>query len=263
MFGVPDGVTEKEPSLDETNAKLPREVRLSDNGHSSLWTILFLLSGGLILLGGVSYYLVHQHQQHDALDREGLNAPGSVTRIAHGRGGTYVYYVFEVDGAWYQNDAPWHGGHGRLDIGSQIPVLYLPSDPSVNYPKGWGWWDFGTLFLFYFGALPVYAGVRTAWSLYRDWRLARLGWVTEGKVTICVPKKSTDKFMVDFEFRSDRDELVEGSNNDCPDEYKTDSKIRVIYLRNHPKRNDSYPLNSYCMVERKSPAALFMAKRYP
>jgi hypothetical protein len=261
MFGVPDGVTEKEPSLDEINAKVPRGVRLSDNGRDSLRAILVCLCGGLIWLGGASYYLVHQRQQHDALDREGFDAPARVTRISHGKGGPYVYYVFQVDGANFQNDAPWHGGPNHLEIGSQIPVLYLSSDPSVNYPRGWGWFDFGYLFLFYFGALPVYFGARTAWNLYQDWRLARLGWVTEGKVTICVPKKSTGKFMVDYEFRIDRDELVEGSNNDCYDEYKTDSKIRVIYLRNRPNRNDSYPLDSFCMAERKSASNLVMANR--
>jgi hypothetical protein len=220
MFGVPDGATiPREPTLDEINAKLPREVRLSDNGRSSLWAILFFLGGGLMWFGGLSYHLVHQRQQHAALNREGLDVPARVTRISHGSGGTYVYYVFQVDGANYQNDARWHGGPGRLEIGSQIPVLYLSSDHSVNYPKGWDWWDFGYLFLFYFGALFVYIGARTAWSLYRDRRLARYGWVIEGTVTLCVPKKNTGKFMVDYEFRIDRNELVEGSNNDCPDEY--------------------------------------------
>jgi hypothetical protein len=262
MFGVPDGVTpEKEPSLDEINAKVPREVRLSDDGRSSVWLTLILLGGGLLFLAGVSYYLIHQRQNHDALDRQGMEAPARVTRIGHGRGGAHVDYEFEVDGVTYENDVHWQGGPDRLGIGSQIPVLYLSSDPSVNYPKGWGWWDFGYLFLFYFGALPVYAGAREAWNLYRDWRLARLGWVTEGTVTLCVPQKKTDKFMVDYEFRADRDQLIEGSNNDCPDEYKTDSKIQVIYLRDRPQRNDSYPLNSYRIVEQISPAGLSTVNR--
>jgi hypothetical protein len=261
VFGVPDGGTEKEPSLDEINAKLPREVSLSYDGRSSLWVILICLIGGLIWLGGVSCYIVHQRQQHDALDREGLDAPAQVTRIGHGRGSDTFYYTFQVAGVDYRSDASSTGATEYPNVGSQIQVLYLPSDPSVNYPKGWGWWDFGYLFLFYFGALPVYGGARTAWSLYRDWRLARLGWVTEGKVTICVPKKNTGKFMVDYEFRTQNDELIEGSNNNCDDEYKTDSKIKVIYLRHQPKRNDSSPLNSYRMVEHKSPADLFMANR--
>jgi hypothetical protein len=261
MFGVSDGVTEKEPSLDEINAKLPREVRLSDDGRSSLWTILVLLSVGLIWLGGVSGYIAHQRQRHHALDTEGLEAPARVTRIAHGRGSAAVFYTFQVDGVDYQSDASSTGAPEYPHVGSQIQVLYLPSDPSVNYPKGWGWWDFGYMFLFYFGALPVYAGARTAWILYRDWRLVRFGWVTEGKVTLCVPKKNTDRFMVDYEFRAQNDEVAEGSNNNCYDEYKTDSKIKVIYLRQHPKRNDSYPLDSYRMVEHKSRVGLSMANR--
>jgi hypothetical protein len=262
MFGVPDGaITEKEPSLDEINAKVSREVCLSDDGRSNAWITLILLGGGLLFLAGVSYYLVHKQQQHVALAQEGVDATARVRGISQGRGGSSVMYTFQVDGVIYENDVHWQGGPDRLGIGSQIPVLYLSSDPSVNYPKGWGWFDFGYLFLFYLGGIPVYAGGRSAWNLYRDWRLARCGWVTEGTVTLCVPTKSSGNFMVDYEFRTDRDEVVEGSNNDCPDEYKTDSKIKVIYLRDRPKRNDSYPLSSYCMVEQKSPADLRMANR--
>lgn len=264
MFGVPDDATEKEPSLDEINAKIPREVRLSADGQSSVWVNLIFLGGGLFWLGGVSWYLVHKQQQHAALVQEGVDVNAHVVGFSRGKGGTSVFYTFQVDGVSYGNDVHWQGGPAHLQIGTPIPVLYLASDPSVNYPKGWDWWDFGYLFLFYFGAIAVFSGGRTAWGLLRDRQLARHGWVTEGTVTLCVPKKNSGNFMVDYEFRVDRvdrDEPIEGSNNDCPDEYKTDSKIKVIYLRDHPGRNDSYPLNSYRMVERESPAGAFTADR--
>lgn len=262
MFGVPDGVRpDPEPSLEEINVKLPRRVRLSNDGRSSLWVILIFLGGGLIWLGSVSRYIVHQWQRHDALDRVGVDVPARLTRIGHSRGSDTFYYTFQVAGVDYPSHASSSGVLKHPNVGSQIQVLYLPSDPSVNYPKGLGWWDFSYLFPFYFGGIAVYAGGKTAWSLYRDWRLARLGWVTEGTVTLCVPTKNAERFMVDYEFRTQRDELVEGSNNDCYEEYKTDSKIKVLYLRQHPKRNDSYPLSSYRMVADPSPAGRFMANR--
>jgi len=268
MFGVPDNApTPKEPTLDEINLKIPRHVRPSDDGRSSLWLMLISLGIGLAILGGLSYYLVHQWQQHNALEREGLEASARVTRIISGRHNNYVHYIFQVGGADYRNEVTWLHGPYRLSGGSEITILYLPSDPSINYPKGWGWLDSGILFLFYFGALPIYLGAQTAWNLLRDHRLARHGLVTEGKVTLCVPKKNTGNFMVDYEFRTQpdyhaqNDQLIEGSNNNCPDEYKTDAKIKVIYLPSHPSRNNSWPLQSFEMVERKPQPGLLMANR--
>lgn len=267
MFGVSDDApVAQEPSLDEINVKIPRHVRLSDDGRSSLKTALIALGIALAVLAALSTYVVHQWQQRLALDREGLEANAQVTFVSSGRGGSHVYYVFRAAGLEYRNSAPWNPGVGRLSEGSTITVLYLPSDPSVNHPEGWGWWDFGLLFMcVYIGALPAYLGVRAGWNLLRDWHLARHGLVTDGTVTLCVPQRSGNNFMVDYEFRTQTDfrtqqeeELIEGSDNDCHDEYKTDAKIRVIYLRNHPARNSSYPIPTFEMVAHKTPAGPFM-----
>ncbi len=271
MFGVPDdATTPKEPTLDEINLKIPRHVRLTDDGRSSLWAVLISLSIGFAWLGGFGSYLAHRWQHQAALVREDREAPARVTFISRGKG-SRVYYMFLVSGATYRNsaastDAPHFY---RFSVGSPITILYLLSDPSISYPKGWQPWDLMTLsiFLLFVGVVAAGLGIQGAWTLLRDHHLARHGLVTEGTVTLCVPKKNTGKFMVDYEFRTQpayhaqNDELIEGSNNDCPDEYKTDAKIKVIYLLRHPNRNTSWPLDSFEMVERKPPAGLLMAER--
>jgi hypothetical protein len=256
MFGVPDGATiPREPTLDEINAKVPKRVRLSDDGRGSVWVVIIFLVGGLIWLGGFSHYLFHRWQIHNAVERGGLEAPGRIKSRSHSRSGNSAVYAFQVDGVNYENSASDFGATGDDRVGSRITVLYLPSNPSESYPKGWQWsdWLYPTFCFLLVGGVAVHLGAMGAWSLYRDHRLARNGWVTEGTVTLCLPKKNTGKFMVDYEFRTDRDQLVEGSNNDCPDEYKTDAKIRVIYLRHHPQRNDTYPVDSYQMPENRPP----------
>ncbi|HXE06512.1 MAG TPA: DUF3592 domain-containing protein [Acidobacteriaceae bacterium] len=271
MFGVTDDApTPKEPSLNEINLKIPRHVRLSDDGRSGLWMVLIFLVGGLIWLGGFGSYLAHRWQRQATLVREGREAPAQITYISQGKG-SRVHYTFFVAGASYRNsavrtDSP-HFDH--FSVGSSLTVLYLPSDPSVSYPKDWQPWDLMmlTIVLLFAGAAATVIGVRGAWSLIRDHHLARHGLVTEGKVTLCVPQRGGNNYMVDYEFRTQpdyhaqNDQLIEGSNNNCPDEYKTDAKIRVIYLPHHPSRNTSWPLDSFEMVDRKPQPGLLMANR--
>jgi hypothetical protein len=265
MFGAPEDATvPKEPTLEEINLKIPRHVRLSDDGRTGLWITLISLSIGLLCLGGLSRYLVRQSQQHKLLNSEGREASARITKIGRGRGADTFYYTFQVDGVDYNDSASDVDAPVYPDVGSHIIVLYLASDPSVNYPKGWGWFDLAYAIFFFIGTIPVYLGVSTAWNLLRDHHLARNGLVTEGTVTLCVPKKIGNNFMVDYEFRiqpdyhAQNDQLIEGSNNDCSDEYKTDAKIKVIYLPHRPARNTSYPLDLWQMIQPKAPDGPFI-----
>jgi hypothetical protein len=81
---------------------------------------------------------------------------------------------------------------------------------------------------------------------FRERRLARIGWVTDGKVIACAPKGK--RFRVDYEFCSGDHTLFDGANENS-EEYESGSSIRVIYLRKNPKRNDTYPMSSYETVE--------------
>jgi hypothetical protein len=260
MFGVSDDQTEsvREPSIREINAKIPRKVSLDpDGGFTSLVVALILLGFGVVWFGGTFYYyFVHQARIREALDRDGREAMGAITRI-HSSGGrhsvTLVDYKFRVDGMDYEGainleNEPLSpdGELPYLRIGEPIRVQYLPGNPFVNHPSGWAWWSWwdNVIPQLFFLAFPG-GGIAILVSLYRERRLARVGLVTEGEVIACAPNGK--QFRVDYEFYDENREQFDGANENC-DEYKTGSNIRVIYLKKTPKRNDTYPMATYRTV---------------
>jgi hypothetical protein len=259
MFGVSDDQTQSisEPSIHEINAKIPRRVSLDpDGGFTSLVLALIFLGFGAIWYGGVYYiYFVHQARQRETLDRDGHEAMGKITRIySAGRGsGTSVAYGFQVDGSDHHGainleDEPQlpDGVLPYLKVGEPIRVQYLPSNPELNHPAGWAWWSWwqDVIPQLFFLTFPG-GGIAILASIFRERRLARIGWVTEGEVIACAPKGN--QFRVDYEFYDENREQFDGANENC-DEYKTGSKIRVIYLQKNPKRNDTYPMSTYRTV---------------
>lgn len=258
MFGVPDDQIRvpEEPSIHEINARIPRRTRLNpDGGYTALAGVVILLGIGAIWFGGAYYYyFIYRAGHRQALSRDGRVVPGKITRFSSGRSATYAHYAFRVDGVEYGDninldyEPPSPGGDlPYLHVGDPIAVQYLPSNPLVNHPIGWAWWSWwNDVFPHYFGALFFGGGIAMAGYLYRDRRLARKGWVVEGKVTGCAPNRKV--FTVYYEFLTQDNESVEGSGTSS-DEYRSGSMIRVIYLRNHPKRNDIYPMSLYETVE--------------
>jgi hypothetical protein len=84
-------------------------------------------------------------------------------------------------------------------------------------------------------------------KLLRERTLVRYGWCVDGKVTGCAPNHT--KFSIDYEFHTQENLLIEGSNEYSEEAYELGSSIRIIYLRNHPKKNAFYPLSAYRIVE--------------
>jgi len=250
MFGATEDEihSAKEPSIQKLNAMIPRKVRLdADVGYKFLLFVIVFLGGGLICIGGASYYYAEQAWHREALNRGGREAIARITEIDSGRGSTAVYYTFRLSGTVHQGHAYFpQDRYLNIRVGEEMPILFLPSDPSINHPISWEWWSWWDLvpqlFLLFFSCV----GAVPAGALYRDRRLARVGWVTEATVIACAPNGK--QFRVDYEFYSEDHEQFDGANENC-DEYKTGSKIRVIYLRKNPKRNDTYPMSTYRTVE--------------
>jgi hypothetical protein len=233
------------PAIDELNAALPRKVRLSDDARNLFWVAVSFIVVGAISLAVIYHIDAKQMRQREALRSEGRDAVGDVTAKGSSRGGVWVDYTFKVDGLAYEGTALLPRRHIDASVGGQIPIRYLPSDPSVSHPSEWEWsteWDIvPLLFMLFFPGMAAVVLV----MIYRERELARKGWVVEGKVTGCTPNRT--RFRVYYEFHTDTGALIEGSNA-YADEYDYGSPILVIYLRANPARNGCYPVYYYRTV---------------
>ena len=249
MIGPADAATTpKELSIDEINAAIPRSVYLSGEGQTPVQVCVGIVLLGLIWTAAISYAVFNDQHKADALRREGRQAAGSVTKIYHGRrSGDTVYYRFPVGGTVYRGQATVSDFQSlRVAVGDQLPIEFLPLDPTVNHPSGWDWWGFGEVIAFAMGLMFLGSGVWGLVFAYQRRRLARMGWVTEGRVIACAPKG--DRFRVDYVFCTEDKTEFDGANEYSYDEYQYGSKIRVIYLRGNPKRNDTYPVADFPTV---------------
>jgi hypothetical protein len=259
VLGVPDDQvqSERELSVRELNAMIPRKVRLDpDQGQTIIALALILFAMGAIWFGiAFNHYFVHLKRQREALNRDGQETVGTITRIytAGRRSGTMVGYAFRVDGSDYHDSIQLgyepqtpDGDLPYLRLDEPIRVQYLPSDPRINHPTGWAWWSWwNDVFPNLFALLFPGGGVSIAVNLYRERRLARIGWVTEAKVIACAPKGS--QFRVDYEFYDENHQEFDGANEHS-EEYESDANIRVIYLKKDPKRNAAYPMSTFHTV---------------
>ena len=233
-------------SLQEINAGIPRRVRASDGTRKALWLGLFVLCVLVILMGGYVHSKIQEARHREALSKEGRDAAAMVTKIRPSRHGSWVYYGFRFGGAVYQGEINSDDMVWDAHVGELIPIRFLPSDPSVNHPTPWDLWVWSDFVFIAFLLISFGAAANAAISVYGDRKLARIGWVTEGKVIACAPKGN--RFRVDYEIFDEHHTLFDGANENS-DEYKTGSNIRVIYLRRNPKKNDTYPLDSFHAVE--------------
>jgi hypothetical protein len=185
------------------------------------------------------------------LRQNGNEVLGQITEISGARS-VFVHYTFRVGGADYRGkielddavaSSSANGRSRHASEGDQIPIQFLPSDPSVNHPRDWSWWSWWDLapHLLFF-AITCF-GLGGAVYFFRLRKLACNGRVVEGTVTACAPNRS--KFRVDYEFRTEENSVVEGSDSFCAEECQLGSKIRVIYLRNSPERNSTYPMSDF------------------
>ena len=74
------------------------------------------------------------YRKESALAEGGLVVSGTVTELRTGsRGRPNIKYEFvAMDGKQYRGQSDW-GAH-RVQVGSEVPVLYKPLDPAVNLP---------------------------------------------------------------------------------------------------------------------------------
>lgn len=241
----------RELSIPELNALIPRRVRMSsEQPKMLLFSLLAFLATAAIWYGFYSYYSGHV-QQREVLRLNGRELVAEITELPSSRSGTYVQYAFRVGRVWYSGEARLPDGPLKVAVGQPILIRFLPTNPAINHPAAWEW-TLGSdivpiLFLLLLSCLGFLPAALLPAKLLRERSLARNGWCVDGKVTACAPNHA--RFSVDYEFHTQEHLLVEGSNDYSEEEYELGSTIRIIYLRDHPRRNAFYPLSAYRIVE--------------
>lgn len=244
MFGASEDKKQstRELTLREINDAIPRKVHSSAETKTALKPALFVFGVLVIMAAWYVHSKVQEARQIEAVTREGLDAPALVTKVLPSRHGRWVYYSFRFGGAVYQGKVNSDDMIWDAHVGEKIPIRFLPSDPSVNHPTPWDLWMWPDFVFVTFLLVCLGAAVQLVVFLYQERRLARFGWVTEGEVIACAPNGK--RFRVDYEFFDENHTQFDGANENS-DECKSGSKIRVIYLRKNPKRNDTYPMSSF------------------
>lgn len=226
---------------------LPRKTKLSStNGWYGVIVGSVLLGLGSVLCGYLCIDASIQMQHRAVLRRDGRDIVGRVSMTHGGHGDSTVSYTFPLNGVTYFGKAQLPDYYLVLHESDQIAVRYLPSNPDINHPAEWEWSGLtgvvAKVFVLFFMAM---GGVAFA-LLSRERKLAREGKVAEGVVTDCVQEKN--QFRVEYEFHTEDGVLIKG-NDDFENAYGAGARIWILYLPQKPKRNHSYPLSYYEVVE--------------
>jgi len=240
--------TEARPT--ELSAPVPRKVRMDTSGGRFLFvTVLFCFAWGTAILAFHVYRAIGETRERDTLRRDGREAAGTVISEAGHRGApASVSYAFSFDGVTYLGKAEMPVFRRMIIRKSDpITILFLPSNPAINHPEPWEWTALGEIdmaeilapFLIAMGCIALMLVVR-------DRKLAREGKVAKGVVVQSTPDKTG--FRLTYEFHTDDGAVVTGSC-DSTEEYGKGANIWVLYLPKRPRRNHSYPLDLFSIIE--------------
>lgn len=244
------GAATGEMTVEQINAAAPRSVYMSDDMQKGVLIFLGFVLLGVACLSSTSYTAVKEKHESEALARKGREAVATVTQVRYGRGTASVYYEFQLGGVAHQSEANKpEGQHIHVEVGDQLAILYVPSDPSITHPIGWAWWTWWNLIPLAF--MLFFSGIGAAGLVYsyRRRSLARSGQVTNGKVIACAPNPKGTRFRVRYQFTSEDGRQFDGVNDYSDDEYQEGAKVRVVYMRQNPRRNAMYPLTDFPTVD--------------
>jgi hypothetical protein len=224
----------------ELTGQLPRRTRLAKNGiQSAIVLAIFLVIGvPFILWAGVN--AVRLTQTRTALRQDSSEAVGRVDKKTR----TGFYYSFLVNGRFFV-------GHASIQLQSfqvsdALPILYLPSDPSINHPAGWEepavlvWFPFFVPGMSLLISLAVYSSMRS------DRRLVAEGRPAVATITNCALKKGG--FSVKYQFRTE-DGMVTKGNSSSETDQEIGASICVLYLPRNPRRNQNYTSLCYQVAQ--------------
>ncbi|GHO90778.1 hypothetical protein KSF_008260 [Reticulibacter mediterranei] len=130
--------------------------------------LLSILGVGVMLFSGIGFLVIgiREHRQRVLIAREGIPATGTIIeRRVLSREPGFVFYTFDYKDRTYTGKQRVSYEHmNRINIGEQVSLRFLPSNPSIALLSGerednpWTCMPifFGCLFLGLLLALPVW-----------------------------------------------------------------------------------------------------------
>lgn len=233
----------------ELTEPLPRKLRLSGNGRAMVLAaaIMLVLTVAFALWVGVNRF--QQLQNRAALRQSGREVVGEITRLwSSGHSlKTRVSYTFVVDGVSFSGQARVPNQLvSSLSNSNTLAIQYLPANPAVNQPAAWepaaiDWNALGAVIL----------GMALTLFLFVTLRLER-GLVAEGipavgEITRCVAGRRSG-FSVNFDFHAQDGSIIKG-NGWSESRREIGERVCVLYLRQNPRRNLSYPSLNYRVAQ--------------
>jgi hypothetical protein len=234
-----------------------RQVRWTVAGKTVFALAVVFFVGALA--GGVALGVLASRQADEQrlLRNQGVDTQGHVARLwRSGEHGDerWAAYRFTVQGRAYQGRAELqHAIWKNLQVGSDLAVRYLPSNPAASYPLGrepgpmplWVPWLVAA-------ALAAMGGLFTLPLRRQRWLLA------EGRPAPAVVTRhtKTDKgTLVHYEFALLSGSIAKGKSGLTRKPTAIGAALCVFYDPDNPRRNAPYPLP---LVEpiyvRKTPA---------
>jgi hypothetical protein len=190
------------------------------------------------------------HEAHEKVNSatvasEGRQINADEARIGLFRRAAVLNYTFRLNGETYHGEARIPESivnkvATELRESRTIPILYLPSNPSVNYPAEWQ--DSGSIpwSLCLLPVLSIVVRIAQGIEIHKNWKLARHG--SDALGTVLGYKFSRNGTpSLKYEFRDSDDLLTEGRGY-YPTPIGKGSQIRVLYSPEESRENRPYPL---------------------
>jgi hypothetical protein len=223
-----------------------REVTLSRSGVGVLVAAAFFAVGGVVLGIALVEKSVHESNELAAVHSQGQDTEGRITRLWREddkERTPRVTYEIQVDGRAYGRAARaplkvWKS----LSMDSPLPIRYLPSDPSHSHPRDWAEPALPLAVGPFVGMLMAGVGVLFVVFVQRQKALLRDGRPAPAIITRSSRGPHGEKFA-HYEFALLGGSVMKGKSGSRRKLPTIGDTLCVIYDRDNPKRNATYPLD--------------------
>jgi hypothetical protein len=229
----------------------PRESSLTGAGRAMV-ALAFVFFLGAIAAGIGLQTLTRDRAEAVSLIRErGVTTQAIVTRLWRGGDKSHqpwVAYRFEADGLVYGAQRKlslktW----SRLEVGSGLEVVYVPSKPELNYPRGHIENPIPAFVPYLAAVILGSTGILLLFAVRRERRLLEDGRAAPGVVTELRKRARSHGAAHEMEFRYTF-ALLSGSTGKGRGRRSRNpppigSTICVLYDPDYPSRNAPYPFS--------------------